>query len=135
MRNAGTFRSRPSKTPQDLSALDVNSNDLIGWRCHKHYSVAHHRRCFMTADNARRESPNGLQFVDILCCDLLERAVTPTIVCPAHHQPISILGLFKALGSKWLVVLENARHGCRWLLLLRLLWRGGCRRLLLRDHC
>src|ERR1700728_1893014 len=63
------------------------------------------------------ENPDRAQALDVIRRDLVERAVAPAIVGAAYGEPVTLFGIFKALGGYRLVI---AQHGRNWRGRLRL---------------
>src|SRR5207249_2542640 len=129
VRDIRSFGSRSSKAPKNLPRLRIDGDYLVAWRGDKHHAVVDHRWRLVSADNAGRKHPYGLEPVGVLCRDLIEWTVPPAVVSPPDHQPVAVVRLPQPFHRDRFVVLQNRRNRNG-----RLLRLCGWRRLLLRDE-
>ena len=128
MQRNHVFGERALVTPQHFAGLGFEREQLVAGRRREHHAVVHDRRRLMAFDLSGGEAPDRLQAAHILRRDVRERAVTPTIVGAAEHQPVAVLRLFQPLGGDRRIFLQDVRHRSR-----RRRGRGRCDHLLRRS--
>ena len=76
-----------------------------------HDAVVHERRRLIRAALVHRPHPREPQILDVVACDLSQRAVAPGLVVAAHHQPVAGRRIAQHLVGDGTEVLHLAGDG------------------------
>ena len=76
-----------------------------------HDAVVHERARFVALAFVHRPDPRQLQLLDVVACDLGQRAVAPALVVAPRHQPVARIRIAQHLVGHGNVVLHLARDG------------------------
>ena len=83
--------------PDEVTGLRAERDDLLLRRRDEHDAVVDDRRRLMALGHAGGVAPHRHQLPDVGRRDLIERAVTPTTIVAAVHEPVVRLGIEQPL--------------------------------------
>src|SRR6185369_4191685 len=95
-------------SPVLVAGLGVERDHLPCRRCDEHHAVVDDRWGLVALDHTGRERPHRNQVFHVRGVDLIERAVSLSVIGPAIMHPVAGFRILESIGSYRTVVLDRA---------------------------